>query len=238
MAEDDHALRDGQALHLDACPTGARPAPSRAAARLAGRSPKVASSSGASSSAVMSPETPTEQPVAGEVAGDKGAAVVGGDRGHALGRAAGRAAIGMAGEGRGEPGARGEIVGVGLAPAQVGQDLAADALDRLGVEARRGQASRSSSKACARLTVSVRSSPGDAVAVGLELQPDRVVVELGAEGLAVIGAGTLVEQAGGHEGQALLARGVGGTAATEVQRAETGTGSRARASGRRARRRR
>ena len=45
----------------------------------------------------------------------------------------------------------------------------------------------------------------------------RVVVELGAEGLAVVGAGTLVEQPGGHEGQALLARGVGGTAAAEVQ---------------------
>ena len=54
---------------------------------------------------------------------------------------------------------------------------------------------------------------GDAVAIGLERQPDRVVLELGPERLAVIGAGTLVEQAGGHVGQTFLARRIAGGAA-------------------------
>ena len=157
------------------------------------------------------------EPVAGEVAGDEGAAVVDGDRGDALGRAAARAAVGVPGEGRGEPGARGEIVGVGLAPAQVGQDLAAHPLDRLGIEARLGHGETQEIEGVRAVGGERPELARDPVAVGLEMQPQRVVVDLGAEGLAVVGAGALVEQPGGHEGQALPARGVGGTAAADVQ---------------------
>ena len=45
----------------------------------------------------------------------------------------------MVGEGGREPGQRRDIVGILGAPAQVGLELVADPLDRLGVEPRRGQ---------------------------------------------------------------------------------------------------
>ena len=62
--------------------------------------------------------------------------VVGGDRGDALQRAFRRPAIGMVAEQRLRPEPAGDLVRIGFRLPQARQHLAADALHRLGVEAR------------------------------------------------------------------------------------------------------
>jgi hypothetical protein len=59
---------------------------------------------------------------------------------------------------------------------------------------------------------------GELVAPGVERQPDRAVLELGAERLAVEVARPLVEQARDHVGEAFLAYRIERRAAAEVQR--------------------
>ena len=79
------------------------------------------------------------QPVAREYAGNIVAHVGGGDARHRLQRAAALEAVGVTGKGGRPPVAAGDVVGAGGGAAQRRQLLAAHALDRLGVETRRGQ---------------------------------------------------------------------------------------------------
>ena len=75
----------------------------------------------------------------GDHPGVQVADVLPGDRGDALDRAARRMAVGVARKRLGEEAARGHDAGIVLLVAQPGDGLGAHALDRVLVEARRGQ---------------------------------------------------------------------------------------------------
>ena len=185
---------------------------------VAGRSPKARSSSRPSSSAVTSPATPTVRLSLARRVDDERAQVGGLEPGDALQRAAHRSAVGLPGERGLEPGQARQIVGVLGAAPQARLDLMADALDRLGVEARLDQRQAQQLEGAAAMLAQRLELAGEAVALGIERQADRQVLELGAERLAVERAGALVEQARDHVGQALLAARVERRAAGEVDR--------------------
>ena len=106
---------------------------------LTGRSPKIASSIGPSVAASMSPTTATLRLSRAMILScqrRRSSAVIAAtlsDRPFAGGR------IGMAAEDRLHHGAARDLAGVALARLDAGEDLRADALDRLGVETRLGQ---------------------------------------------------------------------------------------------------
>ena len=79
------------------------------------------------------------QLVAGEHAVDIGLEIVARDSGNRLQRALDRAAIRVALEGEPVPGERGDRFGIVLVEFEAGEDLGADALDRVGIEARLGE---------------------------------------------------------------------------------------------------
>ena len=110
-----------------------------ASAGLAGRSPNTRSISLPAASALEIADDADGQLLAREHAPGVGLQIVGRDGGDGLGRALRGPAIGMIGKRRRPEAAVGDFVRIGAGAAQFGEQLAADALDRLGVEARRGQ---------------------------------------------------------------------------------------------------
>ena len=116
-----------------------------------------------------------------------------------------------------EPPQRDEIVRVLGASPQLGLDLIADALDRFRIETRLDQGEAQELERPLALLAKRLELAAEGVALGVERQPDRPVLELGAERLAVELARPLVEQARDHVGEPLLAAGVERRAALEMQ---------------------
>ena len=85
--------------------------------------------------------------------------------------------------------------------------MAADALDRLVVEARLGEGKAEQFEGVLARLVEGGQRSGKAVAIGIERQANGIVLEFGPERLAVIGAGTFVQQAGDHVGPPSLPSG-------------------------------
>ena len=94
----------------------------------------------------------------------------------------------------------------------------ADALDRLGVEARLDQRQAQKLEGAAAMLAQGLELAGEAVALGIEREADRQVLELGPKRLAVERTRPLVDQARDHVGEALLAARVERRAAGEVDR--------------------
>ena len=137
------------------------------------------------------------------------------DRGHGLLGAVDRAAVGMVGEGRGGERLPGDRVGIlGIAP-EVDQELAADALDRLGIEAGLVERQAQQLEGLVLVLDQGREAAVELVAPGIEGKLHGKFVEAVLEGLAVELARTLVEQARDHVGDAGPVGGIEGGAATE-----------------------
>src|SRR3546814_6305553 len=94
--------------------------------------------------------------------------------------------------------APGDVVGIFCLARQAGDDLAADALDRLLVEARLGPRQTQQLEGTVSVLRQGRQRAVEAVEPGLEAQADREIVELALEGLGVERAGAFVDRAGGH----------------------------------------
>ena len=92
-----------------------------------------------------------------------------------------------------------------------------DPLDRLRIEARLVQGHAQQLECPLAMLGQRLQLAREGIAICLERQPDRTILELGAKRLAVEVARALVEQARDHVGQALLARGIESRAALEVQ---------------------
>ena len=107
------------------------------------------------------------------------------------------------------------LFGLGGLAAQAGQDLGAHALDRVGVEARRGRAPAAAARTPRRgARAACAASRGNDRGSALKPQLDRVALEPLLERLGVELAGALVEQRGDHVGDAgLVGRVLAGAAA-------------------------
>jgi hypothetical protein len=125
--------------------------------------------------------------------------------GHALERAAHRPAIGLAGKSGLEPGQARQVIRILRAAPQARLDLIADPVDRLGIEAWRAQRQPQQLEGTIAILGQRLELTGEAVALGVERQLDRQILELGAKRLAVQLSRSFVEQARDHVGEALLA---------------------------------
>ncbi len=142
---------------------------------------------------MMSPATPTTRLSLARRSATKPAQVLSRDRADALDRPLHGTPVGMAREGGREPGLGGDVVGILGAPAQAGLDLVADPLDRLGIEARPGQRQTQQLEGALPVLGQGLELAAEVVAPGVEREPDRAVLELGVEGLAVEIARALVQ---------------------------------------------
>ena len=112
----------------------------------------------------------------------------------------------MAGKRRLPTSAAGDLVRIGGRAPQPRQDLAAHALDRLGVEARRGQRQLEQVERLVLVLDQRAQRAGELVAAGAEAEADRVSFRCARGTRASIEiAGAFVEQVGHHVGEAGLA---------------------------------
>ena len=120
------------------------------------------------------------------------------DRGEALGRAVGRQRIGMAGKDARAPGAAGDRAGLVGLVADLGEQLLAHARRRRLVEARRVDREPQQFAGAVEMARQRLHPSADVVALGMEGELDRLLVERLLEGLVVEIARAFVEQAGEH----------------------------------------
>ncbi len=144
------------------------------------------------------------QPVTREHALDVAAQIVGGDGRHRLQRAAALHGVGVIGESCFPPAPARDAVGARGLAAQAGENLRADALQRLGVEARgsHGQLEQAEGFVAVFFQRAHRTARG--VAGRAEIDLDGAPFEPGAKGLIVEFAGAFVEQPGREIGDARL----------------------------------
>ena len=115
------------------------------------------------------------------------------------------ARVGVVGPGRAAPRLRGHEVRVLRLALERGVDLAAHALQRFGVETRGVEGERGEFEGLVEIARQRLHVAGELVAVGGEMQADRVIVERALEGLRIEIARALVEHAREDRGGAGLA---------------------------------
>ncbi len=147
-----------------------------------------------------------QQPVAAELAVERGAQRRGRHGGDALGGAAGGPPGGVAGKGLRPEGAAGLAARRLQRPAGGGRRPGLDPLDRLRIQPRR---SHGEMRQAQRLRQRIGQRPEaafHAVAVGAEIQADRLVAQRIGEFRGLQRPGTLGQQGGSHRGGAFLPR--------------------------------
>ena len=105
-----------------------------------------------------------------------------------------RPAIGMAGKGDLPPALAGDIGGARRGAAQRRENLRAVELDVVGIEARRGQRQPQILERLVAIFRQRAQRAAQRVAVGAEIQLDRLALEPFVEGLGIEVAGAFVEQ--------------------------------------------
>ena len=118
-----------------------------------------------------------DQPLADQAVADEAPQILHRDRGDGLRRPGERPGIGMVAEGEPVPGAAGDPPGVVLAAFEPGDDLAADACDRLGIEAGGGERLREQREGAPAMLAQRPERAPEAFDAGIEADRGDDVVE-------------------------------------------------------------
>src|SRR5688572_24792228 len=114
--------------------------------------------------------------------------------------------------------AAGNLVGIALRLVDVDQERVADALHRLGIEARRAEREPQQLRRLAAIVAQEARAAGEIVEPGREAELDAAIRHAFLEGLRIDVARAFVEQAGGELRDAFLADRVVARAALEAER--------------------